>query len=358
MLKASSRRDALLARFPDERLDAFLVTALPNIRYLSGFTGSNAAMLISRSRTTLYTDPRYTIQSAGQCDCSVKTVKGDLPLAVAKEIVRRRYRRVGIEKSRITFATWTALREALPRSVELIACDGWPEQLRRIKSAGEIDAVRKSVLLNSRAFDQALKRFQPGATELELAAEVDYQMRRLGASGPAFETIVASGPRTALPHAEPTSNPITPNQLLLIDMGAFLEGYASDMTRTMFVGRVKNELRSMYRAVLEAQLASIDAVRPGIPAAAVDRAARKVLAGYGLAREFTHSTGHGLGLEIHESPRLGKRDKTKLEAGMTITIEPGVYRAGLGGIRIEDTVLVTATGCEVLTPTPKELLYL
>jgi Xaa-Pro aminopeptidase len=195
-------------------------------------------------------------------------------------------------------------------------------------------------------------------TERDLAAEIGYRMRRLGADGEAFETIVASGERSALPHAHPTSRPIQPNQLLLVDMGATVAGYASDMTRTHVVGKPTAEARRMHKAVLESQLAAIDSIRPGVSCASVDRAARSVLRAHRLNDLFIHSTGHGLGLEIHEAPRLGRKERAKLEPGMAITIEPGVYAEGLAGVRIEDTVVVTSSGCEVLTPTGKELVVL
>ena len=204
----------------------------------------------------------------------------------------------------------------------------------------------------------ALRSFNSAMTEVDLAAEINYRMRQLGADGTSFETIVASGTRTALPHAHPTDRPISANELLLIDMGASLSGYASDMTRTYAVGKIDSKSRQMYRAVLESQLAALNAIKPGVTSAAVDGAARKVLKSYGMDKMFIHSTGHGLGLEIHERPRIGRKDSTKLEAGMAITIEPGVYQEGIGGVRIEDTVAVTATGFEVLTPTGKELVVL
>lgn len=333
-----------------------LVSALPNIRYLTGFTGSNALLLLAPHRAVLYTDPRYTTQAAGECDCPVVTVRrGSLYAAAAQAIVRRRYRRVGFERNRLLYGDWWQLRESLGKRIELKPLDQVVETLRMVKDAAEIEFIRVSVQLNSRAFEEALRKFRPAMTEAELAAEIDYQMRRLGASEPAFETIVASGPNSALPHARPQHRPMGVNQVLLVDMGASLDGYASDMTRTLALGRIRPEIRKRYQATLEAQLAAIDAVRPGVSASAVDAAARRVLTRHGLGREFIHSTGHGLGLEIHEAPRLGKGEKTKLQAGMTVTIEPGVYRAGLGGIRIEDTVLVTERGCEVLTPTTKEL---
>jgi Xaa-Pro aminopeptidase len=227
-----------------------------------------------------------------------------------------------------------------------------------VKSAAEIEAIRISVELNSRALDQSLRRFKPSMSEMDLAAEIEYRMRRLGAERPSFETIVAAGERSALPHARPTSKAIGTDHLLLIDMGSSVAGYASDMTRTFAVGKLAGKTRRMYGAVLESQLAAIDAIKPGVLCGSVDGAARKVLRGYGLDRLFVHSTGHGLGLEIHEPPRVGRKEQTKLEAGMVITVEPGVYEAGVGGIRIEDTVVVTDDGCQSLTPTPKELVVL
>jgi Xaa-Pro aminopeptidase len=227
-----------------------------------------------------------------------------------------------------------------------------------VKSEDEIERIRRSVTTNSRAYERALKRFRPGMRESELAAELDYQMRKLGAEKQAFDTIVASGTRSALPHAHPTTDRIGPDQLLLVDMGAMEDGYASDMTRTVHVGRASAKTRALYRAVLEAQLAAIDAVKQGAPASLPDQKARQSLKGRKLDHAFIHSTGHGLGLEIHEAPRIANREKSRLSAGMVITIEPGVYLEDLGGVRIEDTVLVTKTGCEVLTPTSKEFTVL
>jgi Xaa-Pro aminopeptidase len=237
--------------------------------------------------------------------------------------------------------------------------------LRTLKSDDEIATIRASVQLNSAALEHALKHLKPNMTELDLAAEIEYRMRRLGADGTAFDTIVASGPRSALPHAKPTDGAILRDELLLIDMGANVAGYASDMTRTLAVGKLDPKKRRMYRAVLESQLAALNAVGAGVSCASVDRAARAVLRTFtprhsaeSLDKLFIHSTGHGLGLEIHERPRVGRKESTKLETGMVITIEPGVYLEGVGGVRIEDTVVVTANGCEILTPTRKELVVL
>jgi Xaa-Pro aminopeptidase len=227
-----------------------------------------------------------------------------------------------------------------------------------VKSPQEIDLIRRSVLLNSEAFERAIRRVRPGMSEMDLASELEYQMRRLGAEKPAFETIVASGARSAMPHAGPTSKLLARNELLLVDMGAVRDGYSSDMTRMAFLGRPGPKIRQLYRAVLEAQEAARAAVREGVTAEQVDRAARSVLKAHGLDRAFLHSCGHGLGLEVHESPRLGRGDRTRLKAGMAVTLEPGVYLQEFGGIRIEDTVVVARSGCEVLTPTPRKLLAL
>jgi Xaa-Pro aminopeptidase len=338
-------------------VDALVVSALPNVRYLTGFTGSNGVALVEPHRTTLFTDPRYTEQAAQEANCPARTVKrGALILAVRKVLDRARVRRVGFERNRASFAEHAALSEKLPRRSTLVALDYAVENLRMVKTPDEIAKIRASVEINSRAFDRALGRFQPSMTELDLAAEIDYQMRLAGAEGPAFDTIVASGARAALPHAHPTRAKIGTNRLLLIDAGAMVEGYASDMTRTVAVGRIPEPLKRMYEAVREAQLAAIDAVRPGVSSRSVDRRARQTLKAHGMDREFVHSTGHGLGLEIHEPPRLGRGENVKLVAGMAITIEPGVYRREVGGVRIEDTVAVTASGCETLTPTTKDLL--
>lgn len=343
-------------RLAKEKLDAFVVTSLVNVRYLSGFTGSNAALLVTPERCLLFTDPRYTEQAASESAFPVRILKrGPLTTAVSKEIAARKFPRVGFERNRISYADFARLDSTKPMRAELIAGDGWIEELRAIKTPEEIAKIRASVLLNSKALDRSIRRFKIGMTENELAAEIDYQQRKLGAEKPAFDTIVASGAHAALPHAHPRDVRIETNRLLLIDMGAFRSGYASDMTRTYAVGTIGRRERALYEAVLEAQLAAVDATGPGVTAGKVDRAARQVLQKHGFDKLFVHSTGHGLGLEIHENPRIAKRERAELTAGMVITIEPGVYQSGFTGVRIEDTVLVTPSGVEMLTPTSKEL---
>jgi Xaa-Pro aminopeptidase len=349
------RRQKLAAVFPERKVDALLVSFGPNLRYLSGFTGSNGNLLTLPGKSILFTDPRYQTQAPRETTCQVKIAKGPIVVDIVTAIKRLRLKRIGYEPALMTCGSFEALKSRLPLGASLEPIEGVVEALRMVKSPAEIDRIRSSVETNSRAFEQAVGRVRPGMKEQDLAAELEYRMRRLGAEKPSFETIVAGGLRSALPHAQPTAAPLKSGELVVVDMGAIQDGYCSDMTRMLFLGAPSAKVKRTYRAVLEAQLAAIDAVRAGARTARVDAAARDVLKAYGLDRAFIHSTGHGLGLEIHEPPRIGKKDKTRLLAGMAITIEPGVYLEDFGGIRIEDTVVVTNNGCEILTPTNKDL---
>jgi len=354
-LPYAARRAAVAAGLDERKLDAMLVSALPNVRYLTGFTGSNGMVLVHRGGAVLFTDPRYAIQASRECDCRVKVSGGPMLPDVAAAAARHRFRRIGFERARVTYDAVETLRTRLPLRASLEPVAVWIERLRMVKSAGEIARLRRSAETNCRAFEAAARRARAGMRESDLAAEIEYRMRRLGAEKPAFETIVTAGARSALPHGSPTAAVLQPRDLVMVDMGAFQDGYASDMTRMLYVGTPGPKVKRLYAAVREAQQAALDTVRAGIAAGAVDRAARRVLESHGLGARFVHSTGHGLGLEIHEPPRLGKGEKLVLEEGMAVTVEPGAYLAGFGGVRIEDTVVVTARGCEVLTPTPKEL---
>jgi Xaa-Pro aminopeptidase len=227
-----------------------------------------------------------------------------------------------------------------------------------VKDFAELAIMRDAAVLISAVVEDVLPGIKPGVTELEVAAELEYGMKRKGASGASFETIVAAGPHSAWAHARPSSNPLRKSQLVVLDQGAILHGYCSDMTRTVFLGRAPANVRRLYQAVLAAQEAAKAAIRPGVSGESVDAAARRVLKRERLVRYFTHSTGHGLGIEVHEMPRLGKGDRTILEEGMVITVEPGVYVEGMGGIRIEDDVVVTAKGCEDLTTAPRNFIEL
>lgn len=352
------RRARLQQKLEEAGLDALLVFSPANIRYLSGFTGSNGLLLAGGEDALLITDPRYEIQAAGQAKCRVKIARGPLLKAVPPALRRMGAGRAGFESLHIRYAAYRALAASVPARIRLRPAEGLVEELRMVKSAAEIARIRASMQTCEAAFTAAIRHARPGVTEAELAAEFDYQMRKRGAERPAFDTIVASGPRSALPHAEPSAKPLRANELLLVDMGAQQDGYASDMTRMAWLGKPGRKAVRLHRAVLEAQLAALDHVRAGRSVAAVDRLARQVLKAHALAGYFTHATGHGLGLEIHEAPRLGRGERRRLEAGMVITIEPGVYMERFGGIRIEDTVVVTESGCENLTRIPKELIEL
>jgi len=345
--------------FSELKIDALLVSALPNIRYLSGFTGDNGLLLVTPESQTLFTDPRFTIQASQECTCAIKIApKGPVDPYALEAIRRKKLKRVGFEATRMVYDVHRRLKEALPLGVTLKPIGPVIEQLRMVKSKEEIARIRLSVQTNSQAFEKTVQSIRPGVSESHIAAELEFQMRRLGAEKAAFETIVAAGPRSALPHARPGDRKVGVDELLLIDMGACQDGYMSDMTRMLFFGKLNTRIRDMYKAVLKAQMAAIAAVHEGITTGQVDQKARQVLESEGLGKAFVHSTGHGLGLEIHEPPRVGRRDKTRLQAGMVITIEPGAYIRDFGGIRIEDTVLVTKNGCEILTPTSKELMVL
>ena len=357
-VEIGQRRRDIAARLPQLKADAFLVSAPANVRYLSDYTGSNGLVLLLPSETHFFTDPRYEISARQNIAGHVHIVKGPLIAGVVQVIKRKRLKKIGFESGWTQFDAYQRLKEGLPLGVSLVPVGRIIEERRMLKSPAEIDTIRRSVNLNSEAFARVLKRIRPGVRELDVAAEIEFQMKMLGAEKPSFDTIIAAGPHSALPHSHPTGHQIGANELLLIDMGASLEGYASDMTRVIHLGPPPKRIREMYRAVLEAQLAGIEAVRQGTNAGKVDAATRNVLKKHKLDKAFVHSTGHGLGLEIHEPPRLGKKDKTRLQAGMAITIEPGAYIEGLAGIRIEDTVLVTKNGCEVLTPTSKEFVHL
>jgi Xaa-Pro aminopeptidase len=345
--------------FSELKIDALLVSALPNIRYLSGFTGDNGLLLVTPESQTLFTDPRFAIQASQECTCAIK-IAPRVPIDpyAVEAIHRNKLKRVGFEATRMIYDVHRRLKEALPLGVTLRPIGPVIEQLRMVKSKEEIARIRLSVQTNSQAFEKTVQSIRPGVSESHIAAELEFQMRRLGAEKAAFETIVAAGARSALPHARPGDRKVGVDELLLIDMGSCQDGYMSDMTRMLFFGKVTRRIRDLYQAVLKAQLAAVAAVREGITAGQVDQKARQVLESEGLGKEFVHSTGHGLGLEIHEPPRVGRRDKTRLQAGMVITIEPGAYIRDFGGIRIEDTVLVTKNGCEILTPTSKELMVL
>jgi Xaa-Pro aminopeptidase len=330
----------------------------PNVYYLSGFTGDSGVLLVETSSVRLFTDGRFTIQAKEEAP-GIRTHihrGGPLLASIGDFIRRKKHIRAVIAPSRLSLASWNILKKAGRKGVRWLAVDGLVEQLRAVKDASEIERIRDAARVGSEVMEETIRLVRPGVTELDLAAEIGYRMRRKGASGESFEAIVAAGPRSALPHARPTARQIGKNELVVLDLGAILRRYCSDLTRTVYVGRAPSRVRRLYQAVLEAQAAGRDAVRAGVTTGAVDAATRAVLQRKGLGRYFVHSTGHGIGLEIHEDPRLARGQKTLLETGNVVTLEPGVYVEGVGGIRIEDDAVVTPRGAEILTTTPREFL--
>lgn len=339
------------------RAEALVVTHLPNVRYLCGFTGSSGVLVVSSGKCAFFTDGRYTQQAKEQVrNARVVIANGPAVAAAARWIDQSGFASVAIEAEHMTVSTAAALRGLLPRSSRIRQVRGLLEQLRMIKEAEEIARIREAVTMGASLLNTAVAAIKSGVTETTVAAELEFQARKAGADGMSFDTIIASGPRSALPHGRASHAAIPRNGFVVMDFGVILAGYCSDMTRTIHVGRISVESRRVYNAVLEAQQTAIEAVRPGAEVGEVDAAARSVLKRAGLGRYFTHSTGHGVGLEVHEPPRIARGVRDVLQPGMVITIEPGAYLPDLGGVRIEDMVLVTETGYEVLTPAPKDLI--
>ena len=359
----SARLRNLQKELSTNRLDSLLVTHLPNIRYLCGFTGSSAALLVSPEKATLFTDGRYRTQAKDEVSNARIVIGKKAPAVMAVHSLaapRRSGSRfvLGTEPESLTAGARDRLAALLRGKIRLRSAPALIERARMVKDADELRLIRNAIDLGASLFRVAQRTIKPGTTELEVAAAMEFQARSHGAEGMSFSTIIAAGPRSAVVHGRASQSPIPRNGFVVCDFGVILAGYCSDRTRTVHVGRPSAEARRLYDAVLEAQLAAIDAVKPGVKASEVDHAARSVLRKAKLAQYFTHSTGHGLGLEIHEAPRIAAGQEQTLEAGMVITIEPGAYVPGKWGVRIEDVVVVTGSGCEVLTPTEKELVVI
>ncbi len=351
----AARHGRLRARMEETELPFLLLTNPVNIFYLTGFRGSAGATVFGATgEGYLWVDPRYTLQAKQEaCEVTViETRRGSLGGA-SKWLAKRRAGAVGFEETHLTFAAVEDLKRRCPR-VSLKPAGGLVEELRSVKDAGEVECIRQAARVTGAALQAVRPLLQPGIRESDLAAEIEYRMRRQGAEGAAFETIVASGPRAAWPHARASPKLLKKSELVILDLGAILRGYAADMTRTVYLGKPGPRLRRLYSAVENAQAQGIAAARKGVRAGDVDLAARRALRHRGLAKYFTHSTGHGVGLEIHERPRVARGVRQRLEAGSVITVEPGIYIEDLGGIRLEDTVLVGSSGPEILTTAAKD----
>ncbi|MGD0271877.1 MAG: Xaa-Pro peptidase family protein [Candidatus Sulfotelmatobacter sp.] len=367
------RQKKLREQLASSGLDALLVSHLPNVRYLCGFTGSAGLLLVAENGSAFFTDVRYDVQAREEVKgAKVVIARSGLVSALAewmgargkksgqKSGTKSGQRTLGIEAEHLTVVERKRLGDGLPAGLRLKNAVALVERARMVKDDGELALIRAAVELGATLFDRALEVMRSGVRETDVAAEMEYAARLAGAEGMSFATIIASGARSALPHGRATEQAIAPGGFVVCDFGVILGGYCSDQTRSVWVGRASgasgNEARGAYDAVRDAQESAIASVRAGVSAGEVDAAARKVLQKAGLGRYFTHSTGHGVGLEIHEAPKIAAGQKEVLQPGMVITIEPGVYLPGKWGLRIEDMVAVREGGCEVLTPTGKEFL--
>ena len=360
-MDVAGRLPRLRERMAEESCEALLVTTLANVRYLTGFSGSAALLLVLPDELVLSTDGRYQSQSAEQLAAAgveARIEVGNLPtqkeaLASAAGAVRR----LGLEATNVTWARQRSFAADWFPEAELLPTEGLVEGLRRVKDDGEVARMAAAAGIADAALAVVKPQMVDGITEADLALALDSEMRRLGASGCSFDTIVASGPNGAKPHARPSSRRIEDGELVVLDFGAVVDGYCSDMTRTVSVGPPRSPtLERMVAVVAESQQAGVEAVRAGQSAADVDRVCREVIEGAGWGDAFLHSTGHGVGLDIHEAPYVSATSKDTLAAGHVVTVEPGVYLPEHGGVRIEDTVVVTDDGCVPLTLAPKDLV--
>lgn len=358
-MEVGSRIDRLRASLEREAVDALLLTNLTNIRYLTGFTGSAAMLLVTAEDSWFVTDGRYTLQAAAELEAAGVRSTIEVPATAAgqRDVIAAagsHLARVALEGDHVTWnqqrrfdAEWFVASEVVPTT-------GLVERLRLRKDRGEVERLSAAAGIADLAFDRLRSRLADRPTEAEFALELDTEMRRLGASDVSFETIVASGPNGARPHHRPGRRTVVEGDLVVCDFGALVDGYHSDMTRTVWVGEPTAVQRRMWEVVAEAQQAGVDAVAAGVGVAAVDTACRSVIDASGWGDAFLHSTGHGVGLDIHENPRLAAVADDVLEAGWVVTVEPGVYLEDHGGVRIEDMVLVTDDGCEPFTRAPKD----
>jgi Xaa-Pro aminopeptidase len=336
---------------------ALVVTHGPDVRYLSGFTGSSGAVALVGGRAVLFTDGRYTSQAKAETSGIRIAIDKRSPAVRAVEwLAGVGVTRCGFDAGQTSVAGLEAMRKALvpllkgsERQRFLVGTDGLVAKLREVKDEDEIARMRKAAALGCALFEQVLEFVVAGRTEAEVAAQLEFKARMAGAEAMSFETIVASGKRSALPHGRASGAKLPKRGFVTMDFGVLLDGYCSDMTRTVHLGKGSKREWDVYHSVLEAQMAAVAAVRAGVTCGEVDEAARSVLRNAGLEKAFSHSTGHGVGLEIHEGPRVAAKQEQVLQPGMVITIEPGAYLAGEFGVRIEDMVLATADGGEVLT---------
>lgn len=340
-------------------IDALIVTKLPNVRYLSGFSGSAGFLLISPQSSYFISDFRYKIQASLEIRKPFKTIIGTQgSFEIVKDLASKfSFNKIGFEAGSMVYSQFLSLKTIL-KGATLVPTDGLIEEFTSVKTAEEIDNISSAVKITDKVFSKLLEIIKPGIREKEIAAELTYLHRQLGASGNSFEPIVASGPNGAFPHAQPTDRKIKSGDLVTLDFGCVYNGFCSDMTRTIGVGKISPESRKIYDTVLIAQKKAVDSVIAGKRASEVDSVARDYIRDNGYGEYFGHGLGHGLGIEVHENPRLNQISKAVLKINNVVTIEPGIYIEGIGGVRIEDDVVVSKDGCKVLNKSSKELIIL
>ncbi|WP_341323937.1 Xaa-Pro peptidase family protein [Solibacillus sp. FSL H8-0523] len=353
MMKLAKLRQALI----DNHVDAILITNEYNRRYMTGFTGTAGVAIVSQNDAVFITDFRYTEQAAEQVkDFRIEQHKGTIFEEVAKQVASMGVKTLAFEKDAMHYGTYEVYKSAV--KADFVPLSGLIEKIRLIKSQEEINIIKVACEIADNAFTHILNFIKPGITELDVSNELEFFMRKQGATSSSFDIIVASGLRSALPHGVATKKIIETGDFVTLDFGAYYNGYISDITRTVAVGKPSEKLVEMYNAVLESQLLALEKVGPGMTGAEADAVSRDYLKSKGLGEAFGHSLGHGIGLEVHEGPGLNFRSEVVLEPNMTVTIEPGAYIPGVGGVRIEDDILITETGNEILNHSDKKLIIL
>jgi Xaa-Pro aminopeptidase len=352
------RVDKLRNSFDQHNVDGLLVTNENNRRYLTGFTGTAGVALITENEAVFITDFRYVEQASEQLS-GYTIVQHDGPISetINEQLKRLNVKRLGFEQDHVTFSAYRVYRERFT-DCELIPLSGSIERLRMIKDESELVVIRHAVAIIDQTFSHILSFIKPGMRELEVANEIEFHMRKLGASSSSFDIIVASGIRSAFPHGVASDKIIEKGDFVTLDFGALYQGYVSDMTRTIAIGEPNAKLKEIYEVCLEAQLTGVRQIKAGLTAKQADALCRDYITSKGYGKYFGHSTGHGIGLEVHEGPSLSMRVDALLEPSMVVTVEPGIYLPGVGGVRIEDDVVLTETGNEILTKSRKELLII
>ncbi len=356
-MQYTNRISCIRSKLAHLEIEALLFFDMKNIRYLTGFSGSDGALIVGKNKSLLMVDGRYITQAKGEVKKAEIVEYNDKIEGIVREVTESGLQKVGFESGATSFDSYLSLRDKLEK-VELRPISKEISSIRAVKDQNEIESIQKAVEISSQALISTLDLVRPGTRERDIALELEYRMRGNGAERISFETIVASGENTALPHATPGYRKFEHGDFVVIDYGAVYNGYNSDETCTFIIGSVSDRQKEIYGIVKNAHDKAVDSVRAGVSCSEVDRIARSHIANAGLGKYFSHGTGHGVGLDVHEAPRLFTKAEGYLEKGMVVTIEPGVYIPDQWGVRIEDMVLVKEDGCEVLTKIPKDLRIL